>query len=273
MFMRWVRRSSSETGAGRERAPRRRSILLLAGALAVAVGIGTAIGAGGGKTDVYALDTSGAVEKGIITVTGSGDLQAAPDVAYVNVGIDTRAATAKEAQAKNANQFAALKKVLFGYNKLAEKDVKTTGFYVQPEYRYNNNDGTSKLTGYVATHSVQITTRNLDGIGQLLDGLSAAGANRVDGVQFDTEKQDQYELQVLEKAVANAKAKAEALAKAAGKQLNGVVNISQNNVSSTPIFNRGEYAAADKAAESAPTTVQTGEITVSANITVVFAMQ
>ena len=89
-----------------------------------------------------------------------------------------------------------------------------------------------------------MTTRDLNGIGQLLDDLSASGANRMDGVQFDTEKQDQYELQALEKAMANAKAKAETLAKAAGKQLKGVLTISQNSANSGPIFiGKGEMVA------------------------------
>ncbi|WP_090583456.1 SIMPL domain-containing protein [Paenibacillus sp. OV219] len=245
--------------------------------LALAVGVGTVFGAAGHNgNEVYAVDNSVIVQKSTITVAGSGKLQVTPDVAYVNVAVETRATTAKEAQAQNANQFAGLKKVLFTTYKMAEKDVKTVGFYVQPEYTYDQKTGESKVKGYVATHSVQITTRNLDGIGQLLDALSASGANRVDGVQFDTEKQDQYELQALEKAMANAKAKADTLAKAAGKQVKEVISISQNNVNSGPIYyGQGGMAKADMAAssESAPTSVETGVINVSTDITVVYEMQ
>ena len=139
---------------------RRYSMLLVVPVLAAAIGIGVVIGAGGPKAEVQAAATDGGVERGLITVSGNGELQVAPDVAYINVGIETRAATAKEAQAKNANQFAAMEKVLYDTYKMAKKDVKTVGFYVQPEYKYNEKDGTSKVTGYVATHTVQITSRD-----------------------------------------------------------------------------------------------------------------
>jgi uncharacterized protein YggE len=224
---------------------------------------------------VFAQETDGGSLKQTITVTGDGEMKAAPDVAYLNLAVETRAATAKEAQAANAKQFEALKKVLFTTYKMDQKDVQTTGFYVQPQYRYNEKDGTNKITGYVATHSVQITTRDLANIGKLFDDLSAAGANRIDGVQFDTEKKEQYEAQALEKAVANAKVKAEALAKAAGRQLKGVISIAQNGTNAQPlIYDKMQVmnesaASADRAA----TSVQTGQITVSAGITVVFEMQ
>ncbi|MCQ6562234.1 SIMPL domain-containing protein [Paenibacillus mendelii] len=252
---------------------RRYSMLLVVPVLAAAIGIGVVIGAGGPKAEVQAAAADGGVERGLITVSGNGELQVAPDVAYINVGIETRAATAKEAQAKNANQFAAMEKVLYDTYKMAKKDVKTVGFYVQPEYKYNEKDGTSKVTGYVATHTVQITSRNLEGIGQLLDSLSAAGANRIEGVTFNTEKQEQYELQALEKAMANAKAKAETLAKAAGRSVKGVAAISQGNVSSTPIFQRNMNMAAESKADGGATSVQTGEITITTTVSVAYEMQ
>lgn len=242
--------------------------------LALAVGVGAMFGAaGGGSKAVYAVDNGAVAQKSTITVSGSGKIDAAPDVAYLNVAVEARAATAKEAQAKNATQFAGLTKLLTGTYKVAAKDLKTTGFYVQPEYDYNSKEGTNTIKGYLATHSIRITTRDLDGIGKLLDDLSASGANRVDGVQFDTEKQDQYELQALDKAMANARAKADTLAKASGKQVKDVISISQNSSNSGPIF----YGAADMAKSDAPaaggTSVEAGEVTVSTDITVVYEMQ
>ncbi|BBH23131.1 hypothetical protein Back11_44760 [Paenibacillus baekrokdamisoli] len=253
---------------------RRRNLLIVVPALAIAIGVGALTGVGGsGKNAVYALGESNVQQKSTITVNGKGELQAAPDVAIVNVAVETRALTAKEAQSKNAVEFAGIKKLLFDTYKMASKDVQTVGFYVQPEYTYNNTDGTSKVKGYLATHSLQIKTRDLDGIGKLLDALSVSGANRIDGVQFDTEKQDEYELQTLDKAMANAKAKAQALAKAAGKQLKDVITISQNGVSSTPIFNQRNLAAAPDKSGGMDTSVETGQITLSTDITVVYEMQ
>lgn len=253
---------------------RRRSMMVVVPALAIAIGVGALIGIGGsGKNDVYALENSSVAQRATITVSGRGELQAAPDVAYVSVAVETRALTAKEAQSKNAQQFSGLTKLLYDTYKMVSKDVKTTSFNVQPEYIYNNNDGTSKVKGYLATHSLQITTRDLNGVGKLLDDLSASGANRVDGIRFDTEKQDQYELQTLDKAMANAKAKAQTLAKAAGKELQDVITISQNSVNIIPISQRNVVMESKAAADGAQTTVETGEITLSADITVTYEMK
>lgn len=267
--------NSSADGNGQQgKGFRKYTMLLIVPALAVAVGVGSLLGANGGNDNVYALEAAANVQKGLITVSGEGKLQAAPDVAYIQLGIETRAATAKEAQSKNATKFAALKKVLYETHKLAAKDVQSTGFSVQPDYQYNNKDGTSKIVGYISTHSIRITTRDLEGTGKLLDDLSAAGANRVDGIQFDTEKGDQYELQALGKAMENAKAKAEALAKAAGRQVKGVVNISESNVSSPiPYYGNYNLAKNEAADTAAPTSIQSGEISLSSNVTVVYEMQ
>lgn len=271
-----VKNSSADGISQQGKGFRKYTMLLIVPALAVAVGVGSLLGASGGKDEVYALEGAAAsVQKGLITVSGEGKLQAAPDVAYIQLAIETRAATAKEAQSKNATKFAALKKVLFETHKLAAKDVQSTGFSVHPDYQYNNKDGTSKIVGYISTHSIRITTRDLEGTGQLLDDLSAAGANRVDGIQFDTEKGEQYELQALGKAMENSKAKAEALAKAAGRQVKGIVNISESNVSSGPIPYYGNYGLAknETADAAAPTSIQSGQISLSSNVTVVYEMQ
>lgn len=205
-----------------------------------------------------------------ITVEAAGSISIDPDIAYVNVAVETRGSTAGEAQQANADRFAGLEKVLYEQYKVDKKDVKTTGFSVYGEYNYTEKDG-RKLVGYVAVHSLQVKHRNLGDIGKLVDALTAAGANRVDGIQFATEKSDQYELAALENAMENAKAKADTLAAAAGRQVQGVINIVQGNVSSPP----GIWleTAAKVAMDSAnSTSVQTGQIEIRVNVTVQYQM-
>lgn len=241
--------------------------LLVALSLALAAFVNGAKPAG----QVYAQGEEQAPKR-TISVSGKGELLITPDVAYVNASVETRAATAKAAQADNAKLFAAVEKVLYSTYKLSEKDVKSSGFTVQPEYRYTEKEG-SVITGYVATHTLRITYRKLADIGAFLDALSAAGVNRVNGIEFGTEKQDQYELEAIEKAMANAEAKAKTIAKAAKRQLQGVVSVTQNSYNQ-PYYG-GYYGrpASDMAgAESAPTSVQIGEIAVRVDVSVVYEM-
>jgi uncharacterized protein YggE len=225
----------------------------------------------GGKVSAETLPAT--VPANTVTVGASGSIKVEPDVAYLSLAVETRGAKAADAQQANADKFAVVEKTLYEKFAIDKKDVKTTGFNVQPEYSYTEKTG-QVLKGYIAVHQIQVTYRKLTEIGKLFDALTAAGANRMDGVQFSTEKKDQYELEALKKAMANASAKANVLATSANRQLKGVINIVQGDVSSNPIL----YAQNDsmklmESASSAATSVQVGQIEISSNVTVQYEMQ
>lgn len=208
-----------------------------------------------------------------ISVSGEGVITIQPDVAYINFGVMHKAKTAKDAQAGSAKAFAAVEKVLKEQFKLKTADIQTTGFYVQPEYNWTEKDG-SYITGYTASHSIKVTYRNLDQIGSLLDAVSQAGANQVNGVHFSTEKTQAYELQAIEKAMANARQKADTIAKSASASVKGVLHVqhgSAGGISSPmpyPIMQRDAYAS-----EASPSTsIQPGEIELTATVSVTFEM-
>lgn len=270
---RYMRRESQERG--NEIMSRRgwqAGAIVAAVALVGWLGWGNDVRGGGNVAEAAAVTAQAEVAAmNTITVGASGSILVDPDIAYANVAVETKGATAGAAQEANAKQFAAVEKVLYETFKLDKKDVKTSGFYVQPEYNYTEKDG-RKLVGYTAVHQIQVSYRKLDEIGKLLDALSAAGANRIDGVRFSTEKGDQYELEALKKAMANAKAKADTLASSAGRQVKGVVNIVQGAASAPPIFMEATMAKAMAVADSAVTSVQAGQIEISANVTVQYQM-
>jgi len=221
-----------------------------------------------GPGEVFAAEQSSSV-KNVITVNGQGEMTVAPDVAYINLGIRTEAETAKDAQAANAEAYTKLREVLFDKYKLPAKDVQTSGFSVRPEYSYSDR-GEAKVKGYSATQMLQVTYRDLDNLGTFLDAVSAAGANQIEGVRFSTEKGQEYELQVIEKAMDNAKAKAQAIAKYAGKELKGIVAVNQGGGVAIPSEYRNiemSKAMMDSAAGS-PTSISTGELKVTTNVTV-----
>ncbi|MBB6673138.1 SIMPL domain-containing protein [Cohnella nanjingensis] len=209
-----------------------------------------------------------------VTVGAEGSIKVEPDVAYLNFAVEARGATAQAAQQEAAKRFSAVEKTLYETFKLDRKDVKTTSFSVQPEYTYTEKEG-QKLKDYLASHQVQVTYRDLDNIGKLLDAVSAAGANRMDGVQFGTEKEEQYQLEALKKAMANADAKANVLAVSAKRQLGQVINIVQGEAASVPIIRQNALFAKEmaSAAADAGSSIQTGQIEIAANVTVQYEMK
>ncbi len=211
-----------------------------------------------------------------ITVGANGSVMVEPDVAYLRLAVETRGKKATEAQQANAKQFAGVEKTLHETFGIAKKDVTTTGFDVQPEYDYTEKDG-RVLKGYIAVHSLQVTYRKLPDIGKLFDALTESGANRLDGVQFSTEKKEQYELDALKKAMENAAAKAGVLATSANRQLKGVVNIVQGDVANVPVVYARDQAKVMMnemaSAAGASSSVQSGQIEISTQVTVQYEMQ
>lgn len=241
--------------------------------LAAAVYYGPVIAENWKGERALAAETSAAsVQNGVrtISVSGEGTVTVQPDVAYVTFGVRTRGATASEAQSANAKAFESIEKTLKDKFQIASKDLKTNGFYVQPEYDYSEKE--AKLVGYTATHTMVVTYRDLDRLGELLDAVSKAGANVVNGIHFDTEKADEYELEAIEKAMENAKRKAEKIAQTAGRSVKGVLHVQHGSTSQPPIpypIVRAEMAAADSAAN---TSVQPGELNITATVHVTYEM-
>lgn len=206
-----------------------------------------------------------------ISVTGNGEVAVAPDIAYVTLGIQTKASTAKEAQKTNADKFEGLKKVLATY-KVPAEDVQTVAFYVNPEYNYNDKSG-PKLTGYTAIHSIQIAYRDLNQLGNLVDAASAAGANHVDGVRFDTEKTELYETAALERAMSNAEQKAKTIAKAAKQQIVTIINVAQSSANVYPVIQNQVFAKSEAAAADSSTSFQGGQIKIKTNVNVTYEIK
>jgi uncharacterized protein YggE len=238
------------------------------------------VGFGRGEGDVVSAESitgtvaASGTPANTVTVGASGSIMVEPDVAYLSLAVETRGAKADEAQQANADKFAVVEKTLYEKFGIDKKDVKTTGFNVQPEYNYTEKDG-QVLKGYIATHQIQVTYRKLTEIGKLFDALTASGANRLDGVQFDTEKRDAYELDALKKAMSNASAKAGVLATSANRQLKGVINIVQGDVTNNPIIYNGPMVKSELTSQSgsAASSVQSGQIEITTQVTVQYEMQ
>jgi len=219
------------------------------------------------QVPVQAQDGGTNMTKRTVTVIGTGEITVEPDAAYVNLGVQTRGKTAEEAQQENAKIYEQLNKVLFDQFKIENKDVKTVSFYVQPEYRYQEGKEPT-ITGYTATHTIRITYRDLDRIGELLDAATKAGVNQVNNVQFITEKSEEYELEAMKLAMENARRKAEVLAAAEGQKVKGVLQIAQQGAGHVAYDTRNLAGVAyDMAAK---TSVSPGEIVISTSVTVVY---
>lgn len=215
-----------------------------------------------GPRPALAADPTSTIEH-TISVTGTGRVIIDPDVADLSLGVSlTRptAAAAREAAAEAMTKLVAAIK----NGGVADKDIQTSSLSLQPVYDYSTN-GQGKLTGFQLTNIVNVTVRKLDTVGDLVDASVAAGATSVNGVTFRVDNPTQAEAQARTAAVNDARAKADALASAAGVTIVGVSSISET---SAPIpYPIAYYAGAP--AKDAATPIQPGttEVNVMVSIT------
>lgn len=203
-----------------------------------------------------------------VSVSGSGEVAAEPDMAYVTLGIEARRPTLADARAEVS---AAVDRVLRLTRDLRidPKQVNATRLNVQPEYSWNPKDRKRTLLGYLVTRNVQVELRDLEQLGPLLERAVDAGANQVSGPVLDSSRRKELEREAMAKAVGEARLNAETLARAAGVRL-GPVRTMNGGVSGPPIaMYRASVAMADAAAAPPPeATYQPGEMKFSANVNV-----
>ena len=168
-----------------------------------------------------------------ISVSGEASMSVAPDEAQINGGVTSEAKTAREAS--DANN-AAMGKVLLALKGagIEEKDYQTSRLSLQPQYPPNPiRTGPATISGYRASNRVTIKVHDVTKVAGVIDVLVGAGANEIGGIHFVVTQASRLLDDVREKAVADARRKAEIYAKAAGVTLGEPLNISEEGALAT----------------------------------------
>ena len=195
----------------------------------------------------------------VVVTSGDGVVQAVPDRAWMSVTAESRAASPRDAQRKNAEAMKPVQDRLRAAG-ISEDAIKTTVYDLQPDWDYSNNRRV--LRGYVARNSIEVRIDNIDRVGELVDMVVAAGATGVDNIRFDLKDRERVEREALRLAVADARARASAAAAGAGLSVDRVLRIDEQGVSSPPprpLFR-------EAAAQAAPP-IEAGQMEVRAHVT------
>ncbi len=205
-----------------------------------------------------------------ISITGHGKVLYVPDMGYIHVGVSSDGVTAAEAWQKNQ----AIVKRIFDALKdlgLAEKDFKTTNLNVQPRYLHKK-DQAPKFLGYTVTYDLVVTVRKLDQMGDLLDRMVDAGANRNMSISFACSNLDELMDRARAAAVADARKRASLYVTGASPsaRLGDVLGISD-----TPNYPQGRMFPVDAMAlreGAAGLPIAAGEQELSVTVTVRWAI-
>lgn len=214
-----------------------------------------------------------------ITVSGTGEIYAKPDLAIVDFSVVTEAKTVAKAMEDNTAKMNAIIDFMKEQG-IEDKDLKTISFYIYPRYEWYDTEtcvmlfgtpcpsGRRVLVGYEVTQSLQVKIRDMAKIGDIIQGGTDKGANQVGDLQFTIDKEDEVKKQAREQAITEAKTKAGELASQLGVKLTRIVNFNESGI--FPYYETMKEAvpAGLGGGVSAPQ-IQTGEnkIEITVNIT------
>lgn len=195
-------------------------------------------------------------------VSGEGKVFIRPDTAMVSLGISATAGSVRQVQEQINSVINRVSQEVKNLG-VDEKDIKTTNYSINPNYDYNS--GSQKITGYQASANLQVKVKDIDKVNDVIDRVTAAGANQVGGISFDVDDRTKAENEAREKAVADAKRKAKEAAKIAGFRLGKIVNYQENM--GAPWYPFYGASALERVGGGTPTKVEPGSSEVSVAVT------
>ena len=204
-----------------------------------------------------------------LDISATGEVSRVPDIAIISAGVTTLDRSATAAIERNAAQMARVRAALKRAG-IADKDIQTSSFNLNPEYRYDQNQP-PVLTGYRASNQVSVRFRDIKATGAILDALVAEGANQINGPSLTIDKPEQALDEARLKALANGRARADLYARGLGMRVVKLLSVSESGGFSAPpgpMYARVESMAAD-----AKTSIDPGEQKVSVSVAMSFELQ
>lgn len=213
---------------------------------------------------VLAQQAPGTTLEPLVVTTGEGIVQAVPDRAWITIGAESRAATAKEAQQRNTEAMRPVVDRLRAAGVPADA-IRTIGYDLQYEWDVVNGKRVGR--GYVARNTIEVRVDDVSRAGDYLEIATASGATSLGGIRWDLKDRARLERDALRLAVADARARADAAAAGAGRSVDRIVRIDQTGASSPipppRVFRQAQAAVADVAPP-----ISEGQIEIRASATV-----
>jgi uncharacterized protein YggE len=213
-----------------------------------------------------------AADEHVIQATGTGNVIGTPDRAQVTFSVQTENTDVKLAQAENVLKMARVQDALIA-TAIPRDALKTTGYSIYPVYEESKDLLAPKIKTYQVTNSLTVTLHDVSRTGEVIDTAVANGINQATSIQFmlSDEQAQVLRTEALKEAVSRARSDADTVAAAMGTPITGVKK-AEIGSGYTPVYFQN-YAMDEAASKSAAATpIQSGDITVSATVTVTYTI-
>ena len=222
---------------------------------------------------VAGTNLAAAAEPNIIAVSGMAEQEVAPDMAYIDVGINVRADDAETARTQEAQIASQIRRALLGLA-ITDNDLQNTSYYLYQEYKVDRN-GVRTADKYVLDSSIKVTVKDLDKLSQVIDNVVEAGATNISNITYALSTQNIIQRQLLATAVENARDKAAVVANAGSRTLGNMLSADINSFDGGTIVAYGANklrSTTNLAEDGVATKLSPGKIKLNARVQVVFSL-
>lgn len=199
-----------------------------------------------------------------ISISGKGEVFVKPDIAKISVSVEKEAVSVTEAQNQATEAINKITSFL-KESSVEDKDIKTTNYNIYPRYDWIEKTG-RVFRGYVVSQTLEIKIRKIDKTGEILAGVTKAGANQVGGVSFTIDDEEAVKREARQKAINDAQTKAEQLAKDLGVKIVRLVNFSESGNGGIIMPYKMEAMEATGMGGGGEPEIPSGENTVTINV-------
>ena len=206
----------------------------------------------------------------VVIASGQGVVFAVPDRAWITISAESRAPSPREAQRLNAEAMRPLQDKLRAAGIPADA-IRTIAYDVQYEWDFVNNKRVGR--GYVARNTIDVRVDSIDRVGEFLEIAVGAGATALGGIRFDLKDQAKLEREALRLAVLDARAKADAAAAGAGRNVDRILRVEEGGVEVPPMPVRMMRQAAQANAVDLTPPISAGQIEIRARATVTVTLK
>lgn len=222
---------------------------------------------------VAGTNLAAAAEPNTIAVSGMAEQEVAPDMAYIDVGINVRADDAETARTQEAQIASQIRRALLGLA-ITDNDLQNTSYYLYQEYKVDRN-GVRTADKYVLDSSIKVTVKDLDKLSQVIDNVVEAGATNISNITYALSTQNIIRRQLLATAVENARDKAAVVANAGSRTLGNMLSADINSFDGGTIVAYGANklrSTTNLAEDGVATKLSPGKIKLNARVQVVFSL-
>ena len=211
-----------------------------------------------------------ALAEPVVVASGQGVVFAVPDRAWITISAESRAPSPREAQRLNAEAMRPVQDKLRAAGIPADA-IRTIAYDVQYEWDFVNNKRVGR--GYVARNTIDVRVDSIDRVGEFLEIAVGAGATALGGIRFDLKDQAKLEREALRLAVLDARAKADAAAAGAGRNVDRILRVEEGGVEVPPMPVRMMRQAAQANAVDLAPPISAGQIEIRARATVTVVLK